>query len=65
MSEVRSVGEAPPVGRDEPSTGVPRPPSEGYAWYVVGLLTLVYVLSFLDRQILSLMVVDLKQGLDL
>lgn len=41
------------------------PPSEAYAWYVVGLLTLVYVLSFLDRQILSLMVVDLKTGLAL
>ncbi len=40
-------------------------PSEAYAWYVVALLTLVYVLSFLDRQILSLMVVDLKTGLDL
>lgn len=40
-------------------------PSEAYAWYVVGLLTLVYVLSFLDRQILSLMVVDLKTGLAL
>lgn len=44
---------------------MPLPTSEAYAWYVVGLLTLVYVLSFLDRQILSLMVVDLKQGLAL
>ncbi len=43
----------------------PRAPSEAYAWYVVGLLTLVYVLSFLDRQILSLMVSDLKSGLSL
>jgi MFS family permease len=40
-------------------------PSEAYAWYVVGLLTLVYVLSFVDRQILSLMVSDLKSGLAL
>ena len=52
--------------RDPPASGgVPLPTSEAYAWYVVGLLTLVYVLSFLDRQILSLMVVDLKQGLAL
>ena len=62
MSDVR---EAPPAGRDGPGAGVPRPTSEAYSWYVVGLLTLVYVLSFLDRQILSLMVVDLKQGLSL
>ena len=40
-------------------------PSERYAWYVVGLLTLVYILSFLDRQILALMVSDLKTGLAL
>jgi len=39
--------------------------SDRYAWYVVGLLMLVYVFSFLDRQILSLMVSDLKTGLDL
>ena len=45
--------------------GEERAPSEAYAWYVVGLLTLVYVLSFLDRQILSLMVSDLKTGLSL
>jgi len=48
-----------PPDREQPTT------SEAYAWYVVGLLTLVYVLSFLDRQILSLMVVDLKAGLSL
>ena len=36
-----------------------------YSWYVVGVLMLVYVFSFLDRQILNLMVGDLKTGLDL
>lgn len=40
-------------------------PSEARAWYGVALLTLVYVFSFVDRQILSLMVTDLKTGLDL
>jgi len=48
-----------------PGSDAGAPPSDAYAWYVVGLLTLVYVLSFLDRQILSLMVVDLKAGLGL
>jgi MFS family permease len=40
-------------------------PPEAYGWYVVGLLTLVYVFSFLDRSILSMMVEDLKAGLSL
>jgi MFS family permease len=39
------------------------PPSR--AWYVVGALTVVYVFSFLDRQILSLLVEDMKTGLNL
>ena len=39
--------------------------SEAYAWYVVGVLMVVYLFSFLDRQILSLMVDDLKTGLSL
>lgn len=41
------------------------PQSEGYAWYVVGVLMVVYLFSFLDRQILSLMVDDLKVGLSI
>ena len=28
-------------------------PSQGYAWYVVGILMIVYVFSFIDRQILA------------
>src|SRR6202795_194603 len=34
-----------------------------YAWYVVGVLTLVYVFSFLDRQIFSLIVAPLRRDL--
>ena len=34
-----------------------------YAWYVVGVLTLCYVLSFVDRQILSLLVGPIKRDL--
>lgn len=54
-----------PVRRGGAASSVARPASEAYGWYVVGLLTLVYVFSFIDRQILSLMVGDLKQGLAL
>jgi MFS family permease len=38
-------------------------PSERYAWYVVGVLTLAYVLSFIDRQILTLLVGPIKRDL--
>lgn len=38
-------------------------PKLGYAWYVVGVLTLVYVFSFIDRQILSLLVRPIKRDL--
>lgn len=35
----------------------------GYPWYVVGVLTLCYMLSFVDRQILSLLVGPIKRDL--
>ncbi len=38
-------------------------PSAAYAWYVVGVLTLAYIFSFIDRQILSLMVGPIRQDL--
>ncbi len=38
-------------------------PSNLYAWYVVGILTLAYVVSFIDRQILSLLVKPIKSDL--
>ncbi len=38
-------------------------PSAGYAWYVVGVLTLAYIFSFIDRQILSLMVDPIRRDL--
>ena len=30
-------------------------PSEGYAWFVVAILMIVYIFSFIDRQILALL----------
>ena len=50
----------------EPPTPPPEPepyPKTSYAWYVVGLLTLAYVFSFIDRQILNLMVEPIQQDL--
>ena len=40
-------------------------PSPAYTWYVVGELTLAYILSFIDRQIITLMVGPIKQDLGL
>jgi MFS family permease len=53
-ASTESVG--PPLGPEA------YPPS-GYAWYVVGVLTLAYVFSFIDRQILSLMAIPIQHDL--
>src|SRR5262245_9002593 len=58
---------ATPIG----PSALPTPPGEapypppGYAWYVVGVLTLVYVFSFIDRQILNLLVRPIRRDLDI
>ncbi|WP_353217601.1 MFS transporter [Sandarakinorhabdus sp.] len=42
------------------------PPVGGpYAWYVLALLVLVYVMNFIDRQILSILAEDIKRDLGL
>lgn len=38
-------------------------PRRSYAWFVVGLLTLAYIVSFIDRQILSLLVAPVRRDL--
>lgn len=42
----------------------PYPPVR-YAWYVVGVLTLLYVFSFIDRQILNLLVAPIRRDLSI
>ena len=37
-------------------------PNPRYAWYVVSVLTVAYLLSFLDRQILALLVEPIRSG---
>jgi MFS family permease len=39
--------------------------ASGYAWYALFVLVLVYVLNFIDRQILSILAEDIKRDLDL
>ena len=36
-----------------------------YAWYVLGLLFLVYILNFVDRQVISILAEDIKRDLHL
>lgn len=52
MSE--AVGEASPPAR---------PRVSGYAWYALGVLVLVYIVNFIDRQIISILVGDIQRDL--
>ncbi len=59
---VENSGDAPAASdvRAEPPY-----PREGYAWYVVGVLMVFYILSFVDRQIIALLVEPMKADLGL
>ena len=37
----------------------------GYSWYVLGVLVVVYILNFIDRQVVSILAVDIKADLRL
>lgn len=39
--------------------------ASGYAWYVLVVLVVVYIMNFIDRQILSILAVDIKADLGL
>ena len=41
------------------------PPATRYAWYVLSILFVVYVLNFVDRQIISILAEDIKRDLHL
>lgn len=40
-------------------------PSSRYSWYVVTILTLTYAVSFVDRQIMALMIEPIRRDLDI
>ena len=40
-------------------------PNAGYAWYVIGVLMVAYTFSFIDRQILSLLVGPVRSDLNI
>ena len=51
------------------TTGLVTEPAErratGYSWYVLAVLVVVYILNFIDRQVLSILAVDIKADLGL
>ena len=53
---------APPA---DPATVRPVPPypDQAYAWYVVVVLLLAYIIAFIDREIINLLVPDIKASL--
>ncbi len=56
------------ITRDAPPSGLASPAAfkpSLYAWYTLGLLVLVYAISFIDRQILSVLAQDVKADLAL
>lgn len=59
-SESTAAARQPQEEPPPPATPWPRPV---YAWYVVGVLMLAYTSSFIDRQILSLLVEPIRRDL--
>jgi len=49
--------------RGEARAGV-APPARGYSYWVLGVLSLVYVFNFIDRQLLATLIQDIKADLD-
>jgi MFS family permease len=54
------LSEEPKAGQNRSEEAVP-----AYSWYVLGVLVVVYILNFIDRQILSILAVDIKRHFDL
>ena len=48
---------------EETDAAPPRARVTGYAWYALFVLVIVYIVNFIDRQILSILVGDIKRDL--
>jgi MFS family permease len=54
------------TGASQSVAGLEQPyPRPAYAWYVVGILTIAYISSFIDRQILALLVTPIRRDLQI
>lgn len=49
----------------EPAENHPRPPSNAYAWYATVILTVAFTFSYIDRQILGVMVEPIRRDLNI
>ncbi len=65
MAEIDVASEVEDILHHRPAASADtRPyPNPAYAWYVVGVFVLAYTFSFIDRQILSLLVGPMKRDL--
>jgi MFS family permease len=50
---------------EAPHGQVEAPKATGYSWYVLFVLVIVYILNFIDRQVLSILAVDIQKDLNL
>ena len=50
---------------EQTTSQVPEPKATGYSWYVLSVLVLVYILNFIDRQIVNILQEDIKHELGL
>src|SRR3546814_20776842 len=53
---------------EDDTSGAPaaaEPKATGYSWYVLAVLVVVYILNFIDRQIIRILAVDIKADLGL
>ena len=57
------IGTVPVAGEAVAADGGEQYPSPAYSWYVVAVLTLTYTVSFIDRQIMSLMIEPIRRDL--
>lgn len=58
---------APVNKQQQAATAAPEIPTKAspYAWYMLCVLVVVYILNFIDRQVLSILAVDIKRDLGL
>ena len=51
--------------KDQQGSPPAEPKASGYSWYVLTVLVVVYILNFIDRQVVSILAVDIKRDLNL
>jgi MFS family permease len=62
LSDISKVKRVPDANAPQDQRDPPYP-NPRYAWYVLGVLTFVYVFSYLDRQVLNLLVDPVRRDL--